>query len=67
MPLSASILIELFNQIARRNFIKHQARRPMRERTAEAIMRLMGQQRTPQTDDAVALPRMKPLRRKSAI
>ena len=52
-----SILIELFNQIARRNFIKHQARRPMRERTAEAIMRLMGQQRTPQTDDAVALPR----------
>ncbi len=52
-----SILIELFNQIARRNFIKHQARRPMRERTAEAIMRLMGQQRTQQTDDAVALPR----------
>lgn len=41
-----SILIELFNQIARRNFIKHQARRPMRERTAEAIMRLMGQQKT---------------------
>ncbi len=39
-----SILIELFNQIARRNFIKHEARRPMRERTAEAIMRLMGQQ-----------------------
>ncbi|MFI8415687.1 TerC family protein [Serratia sp. NPDC078593] len=43
-----SILIELFNQIARRNFIKHQARRPMRERTAEAIMRLMGQQRAQQ-------------------
>lgn len=37
-----SILIELFNQIARRNFIRHQARRPMRERTAEAILRLMG-------------------------
>ena len=32
-----SILIELFNQIARRNFIKHQARRPMRERTADAV------------------------------
>ncbi|MGL6019722.1 MAG: TerC family protein [Gibbsiella quercinecans] len=43
-----SILIELFNQIARRNFIKHQARRPMRERTAEAIMRLMGQRRAQQ-------------------
>jgi CBS domain containing-hemolysin-like protein len=52
-----SILIELFNQIARRNFIKHQARRPMRERTAEAIMRLMGQQRAQQSDDEVALPR----------
>ncbi len=37
-----SILIELFNQIARRNFIRHQARRPLRERTAEVIMRLMG-------------------------
>jgi CBS domain containing-hemolysin-like protein len=51
-----SILIELFNQIARRNFIKHQAHRPMRERTAEAIMRLMGQQRAQQTDEAVPMP-----------
>ena len=38
-----SILIELFNQIARRNFVRSQARRPMRERTAEAIQRLMGE------------------------
>lgn len=37
-----SILIELFNQIARRNFLKSQSNRPMRERTAEAIHRLMG-------------------------
>ncbi|KNC11627.1 membrane protein [Pantoea sp. RIT-PI-b] len=37
-----SIIIELFNQIARRNFIRHQEHRPMRERTAEAILRLMG-------------------------
>ncbi len=37
-----SIIIELFNQIARRNFIRHQSHRPMRERTAEAILRLMG-------------------------
>ncbi|NJD85047.1 TerC family protein [Candidatus Erwinia dacicola] len=37
-----SILIELFNQIARHNFMRHQERRPMRERTAEAIQRLMG-------------------------
>ena len=40
-----SILIELFNQIARRNFIRHQSHRPMRERTAEAILRLMGNRR----------------------
>ncbi|MFC0225617.1 TerC family protein [Serratia aquatilis] len=47
-----SILIESFNQIARRNYIKHEARRPMRERTAEAIMRLMGQPHAqPQVDD----------------
>lgn len=37
-----SIIIELFNQISRRNFIRSQARRPMRERTAEAILRLVG-------------------------
>ncbi len=40
-----SIVIELFNQIARRNFIRHQSHRPMRERTAEAILRLMGVRR----------------------
>lgn len=37
-----SILIEIFNQIARRNHIKHEHRRPMRQRTAEAILGLMG-------------------------
>ncbi len=37
-----SIIIEMFNQIARRNFIRHQSRRPLRERTAEVIVRLMG-------------------------
>lgn len=37
-----SIVIEMFNQIARRNFIRHQSHRPMRTRTAEAILRLMG-------------------------
>ncbi|CRY53566.1 MULTISPECIES: TerC family protein [Yersinia] len=48
-----SILIELFNQIARRNFIKHESRLPRRQRTAEAIIRLMGgrQQQEPQTGD----------------
>nr|WP_113866201.1 TerC family protein [Brenneria salicis]NMN91568.1 putative tellurium resistance membrane protein TerC [Brenneria salicis ATCC 15712 = DSM 30166]RBP63038.1 putative tellurium resistance membrane protein TerC [Brenneria salicis ATCC 15712 = DSM 30166]RLM30801.1 hypothetical protein BHG07_08730 [Brenneria salicis ATCC 15712 = DSM 30166] len=41
-----SILIEFFNQIARHNFMKHQSRRPLRERTAEAILRLMGARKT---------------------
>ena len=40
-----SILIELFNQIARRNFIKQQSNQPLRARTADAIMRLMGGRR----------------------
>ena len=37
-----SIIIELFNQIARRNFIRHQSSQPLRARTADAILRLMG-------------------------
>ncbi|CFR12747.1 TerC family protein [Yersinia kristensenii] len=48
-----SILIELFNQIARRNFIKNESRLPRRQRTAEAIIRLMGgRQQEPQHGDA---------------
>lgn len=37
-----SIIIELFNQIARHNFIKHQSAKTIRYRTADAIMRLIG-------------------------
>lgn len=44
-----SILIEFFNQVARVNFMRHQERRPMRERTAEAILRLMGGRRGQET------------------
>ncbi|CAO96570.1 TerC family protein [Erwinia tasmaniensis] len=47
-----SILIELFNQIARRNFVRHQERRPMRERTAEAIQRLMGGRRQNESNNS---------------
>ena len=32
----------MFNQIARRNFIRHQSTLPLRARTADAILRLMG-------------------------
>jgi len=37
-----SILIETLNQFARRNFLKSEARLPLRERTAETVLRLMG-------------------------
>ena len=37
-----SILIEALNQFARRNFLKNQARMPLRDRTAHAVLRLMG-------------------------
>ncbi|EXU77280.1 TerC family protein [Erwinia mallotivora] len=47
-----SILIELFNQIARVNFMRNQARKPMRERTAEAILRLMGGRRSQEANHA---------------
>ena len=37
-----SIIIEFFNQVARRNFVRHQSTLPLRARTADAILRLMG-------------------------
>ncbi|MCG9077072.1 TerC family protein [Laribacter hongkongensis] len=42
-----SILIESFNQMAHRNLVRQQAHRPLRERTAETIMRLMGPRQHP--------------------
>mgnify|MGYP003552619742 CR=1 FL=1 len=37
-----SILIEALNHFARRNFIKNEARLPLRARTADSVLRLMG-------------------------
>jgi len=37
-----SIVIESFNQVAWRNLSKNEARLPLRERTADTILRLMG-------------------------
>ena len=37
-----SILIETLNQFARRNFLKTEARVPLRDRTADTVLRLMG-------------------------
>ncbi len=37
-----SILIEFFNQLARRSLLRNVAHRPIRHRTAEAVMRMLG-------------------------
>lgn len=40
-----SVLIETLNQFARRNFLKSEARKPFRERTAQAVLQLLGSRR----------------------
>ena len=37
-----SVVVEFLNQVARRNGLKLEARRPMRERTAETVLKLLG-------------------------
>ncbi|MFT0546236.1 TerC family protein [Allopusillimonas ginsengisoli] len=37
-----SILIEFFNQLARRSLLKNTARGPIRDRTAQAVLRMLG-------------------------
>lgn len=37
-----SIIIEFFNQVARRSLLKNQARLPLRDRTAQAVLRMLG-------------------------
>lgn len=45
-----SVAIEALNQVARRNLLKLDARRPMRERTASAVLRMLGK-RPPASDE----------------
>lgn len=45
-----SIAIESLNQVARRNLLKLDARRPMRERTASAVLRMLGK-RPPMSEE----------------
>jgi CBS domain containing-hemolysin-like protein len=48
-----SIVIEFFNQLAHRNFVKQEAHVPLRNRTAEAVLRLLGSRtRAEITEDA---------------
>ncbi|GHC41795.1 membrane protein [Alcaligenes pakistanensis] len=47
-----SILIEFFNQIARRSLQRSQSRRPLRDRTAEAVLRMLGNRNKEDKDDS---------------
>ena len=40
--ITFSVIIEVLNQLARRNIRRADARRPMRERTAEGVLRMLG-------------------------
>lgn len=48
-----SILIEFFNQVARRSLLKNEARLPLRDRTAEAVLRMLGGKPSPDASQAV--------------
>jgi len=48
-----SVVIEALNQLARRNFNKKEAHIPLRDRTADAVLRLLGSKRhSEQSDEA---------------
>lgn len=56
-----SVAIEALNQVARRNLLKLDARRPMRERTAVAVLRMLGKrppadEPAPPSADGPAIP-----------
>lgn len=46
-----SVVIEFLNQVARRNFLRHEAVRPLRERTADAVLGLLGARRGSKRDE----------------
>ena len=56
-----SITIEFFNQVARRNFIRHQSTLPLRARTADAILRLMGSRKQNQVTHDGDMPSAVPV------
>ena len=49
-----SILIEFFNQWAKRNMLRNEARIPLRERTADSILRMLGGRSSTGNDGASA-------------
>ncbi|WP_312517374.1 TerC family protein [Massilia sp.] len=51
-----SVVIEALNQLARRNFVKKEAHIPLRDRTADAVLRLLGSKpRNEHSDEAEAV------------
>ena len=48
-----SILIEFFNQIARRSVLRNSARGPIRDRTAQAVLRMLGGRTAHGEDDGL--------------
>lgn len=46
VAIGFSIMIEALNQWAKFNQSKHEAKRPLRERTADAVLRLLGDKKT---------------------
>ena len=51
-----SIVIEFFNQLVHRNFIKKDAHVPLRERTSEAVLRLLGSRSRSETIEELETP-----------
>lgn len=51
-----SVAIEALNQVAGRNLAREEARLPLRERTADAILRMLGGKTDAATVDATAAP-----------
>ncbi|RTZ48005.1 TerC family protein [Candidimonas sp. SYP-B2681] len=46
-----SIVIEFFNQVARRSLLRNEARVPLRDRTAEAVLRMLGNKKPSEREE----------------
>ena len=55
-----SVTIEFLNQLARRNGLRLQSVRPMRERTAEAVLRMLGKKLPDEVAQTIDEPGMQP-------
>ncbi|HLV29275.1 MAG TPA: TerC family protein [Burkholderiaceae bacterium] len=51
-----SVIIEMLNQLARRNLLLARSDRPMRERTAEAVLRMLGKRSSAEAETVISDP-----------